>query len=374
MGNKFGKHFKKKKKGETEKKAVKFSSDIKGSQVSENFSDRVDGSSKDLASISAKYSLGKRLGKGHFAIVRLATNIETGEKVAIKCIQVKHSHKQKETLKKEIHILQTVGQHNSITSIYDVYLTGNELHIVMELCEGGELFDRLVTNGPYSEESARLHMRNVVDALDFLHSSKIIHRDLKPENIMLKTKNDPESALRLADFGLGRLLDEQRSARTVCGTWAYTAPEVTSRAPYDYKADMFSFGVILYVILSAYHPFDPEVGSSDSVIIQRAQEGQYNFDDEEWTSISDEAKDLIRKLLAVHPKDRLSARECLEHPWMASVRKTTPLRSQNTSIDHALQKYSSSCKERWHKKVVDVKTELSVLKHMSSFGSAKKVE
>ena len=111
-------------------------------------------------------------------------------------------------LKKEIDILQQVGQHENITSIFDVYLTKTELHIVMELCEGGELFDRLVSNGPYSEESARQHMYCICDALKFLHKSKIIHRDLKPENIMLKTK-DPESALRIADFGLGKIIDEK---------------------------------------------------------------------------------------------------------------------------------------------------------------------
>ena len=362
MGNKFSRK-KKKAAGAEGPKLVGggATSELSREQMSKSLSGRLDQAPSSQRDISQKYILGKTLGKGHFAKVRAAVIQSTSEKVAVKIIKVRESNKQKATLRKEIEILEKVGAHPAITAIHDVYLVSNELHIVMELCEGGELFDRLIENGAYSEESARKHMRNVCSALQFLHAKNIIHRDLKPENIMLKTKNDPESSLRIADFGLGRILDEKRQARTVCGTWAYTAPEVTRRRKYDYKADMFSFGVILYVMLCAYHPFDPEVGSSDDVIIQRAQQGEYSFDDEEWKFISPEAKDLIDKLLKVNPVERLSAEECLLHPFLATERSSTPLRSRARSIEHGLQQFVDSCKDRWRSKVEEVATEIHVL-------------
>jgi serine/threonine protein kinase len=390
MGNKFGK---KKKKGATDsKKGVDSPAKAQSAPVipphektpiNKKLSARLDSSPSLLNNIKSKYKLGRKLGKGHFAIVQLGVIKKTKEQVAVKVIKLNNfysnqesaaAEKQRKTLKKEIDILQQVGQHENITSIFDVYLTKTELHIVMELCEGGELFDRLVSNGPYSEESARQHMHCICDALKFLHNSKIIHRDLKPENIMLKTK-DPESSLRIADFGLGKVIDEKvRLATTVCGTWAYTAPEVTKRLDYDYKADMFSFGVILFIVLSAYHPFDPEVGASDAVIIRRAQLGKYDFEDEEWNAISNEGKDLIKHLLEVDPKKRYSAEETLNHPWMKSKRTEEPItcgmtRHRGVSIDEGLRNFKESS-QRWRSAGDEILKELSVLKHMKSFGSS----
>ena len=388
MGNKFRKQKKKVAKNDPPKKTNSepvIRTQKKHPQIDKktSLSARLDSEPSLLVNIQSKYKLGKKLGKGHFAVVQLGIVKETDEKVAVKVIKLKNffnnrgqeeAEKQRKTLKKEIDILQKVGRHANITSIYDVYLTTSELHIVMELCEGGELFDRLVSNGPYSEESARQHMFCICDALDFLHKNKIIHRDLKPENIMLKTK-DPEAPLRIADFGLGKVIDEKfRLATTVCGTWAYTAPEVTKREDYDYKADMFSFGVILFIVLSAYHPFDPEVGASDAVIIRRAQLGKYDFEDEEWDGISDEAQDLIRQLLEVDPKKRLSAEATLKHPWMNSKRAENPItcgmgRHRGVSIDEGLKNFKESA-QRWRSVEDKVLKELSVLKHMKSFGSS----
>ena len=386
MGNKFTR--KRKKKGKEAESITQSKSEpviptqSKHREFKQQLSDRLESSPEILNSVQSKYKLGKKLGRGHFATVQLGVVKETNEKVAVKCIRLTEfkfgddknaaAKKQRATLKKEIDILQQVGKHENITSIYDVYLTNTELHIVMELCEGGELFDRLVSNGPYSEDSARSHMRCVCDALAFLHNRSIIHRDLKPENIMLKTK-DPESPLRIADFGLGKIIDEKRKfASTVCGTWAYTAPEVTKHEEYGCKADMFSFGVILFIVLSAYHPFDPEVGASDALIIRRAQQGKFDFDDEEWDAVSKEAKDLITKLLQVNPEDRLSAEETLAHPWMVSKLSEEPLscgtRHRGVSIDQGIRNFISSS-QRWRSAGTDVLTELSVIKKMKSFGT-----
>ena len=386
MGNKFTRR--KKKKGKEAESITQSQSEptiptqAKHRDFKQQLSDRLDSSPQLLNSVQSKYKLGKKLGRGHFATVQLGVVKETNENVAIKCIRLTEfkfgdnknaaANKQRKTLKKEIDILQQVGKHENITSIYDVYLTNTELHIVMELCEGGELFDRLVSNGPYSEDSARSHMRCVCDALFFLHKKNIIHRDLKPENIMLKTK-DPEAPLRIADFGLGKIIDEKRKlASTVCGTWAYTAPEVTKHEEYGCKADMFSFGVILFIVLSAYHPFDPEVGASDALIIRRAQQGKFDFDDVEWDAISKEAKDLITKLLQVDPKDRLSAEETLAHPWMVSKLSEEPLscgiRHRGVSIDQGIRNFISSS-QRWRSVGTDVLTELSVINKMKSLGT-----
>ena len=152
-----------------------------------------------------KYSIGKFLGKGHFAVVHLAKNRETGEEVAIKTVTL--TSKNEETIKKEVSILERVAKHPSIVHLYNVYITKDKVCMVMELCEGGELFGRLVRSGPYTERSGQVHMRQVAEALQFLHQNNIIHRDLKPENLLLKNKDD-DSDLRVADFGLSLVVEE----------------------------------------------------------------------------------------------------------------------------------------------------------------------
>ena len=180
--------------------------------------------------------------------------------------------------------------------------------LVMELLKGGELFDRLSSVGPYSEKDAADQVRSIADALAFLHSKGIIHRDLKPENLIL-LDDTPDSPLRVCDFGLSRIIDvetphnEADSAKTICGTWAYQAPEVKALAGhYDQSVDMWSLGVILFVILAAYHPFDVMGQATDDQIVEDARRGNWNFEDPEgdaWATISEGAKDLIANLIVV---------------------------------------------------------------------------
>ena len=191
----------------------------------------------------------------------------------------------------------------------------------MELLAGGELFERIVSNGAYSERDASQHIRKIASALKFMHRRGIVHRDLKPENLVLVDKS-PDSDIKISDFGLSKILKEdQATMQTVCGTRAYSAPEVNFGGPprsgkYNEKVDTWSLGVILYVILAAYHPFDPYGESNDQEIWSRICRGAWDFNDEVWTSISTEAKDLITHLICVDASKRYSADQILEHPWI----------------------------------------------------------
>ncbi len=163
------------------------------------------------------------LGRGHYALVNLGIDRRTKKEVAVKRIQISRSRV--EALKAEIEVLTRVGHHPNIVELYDIYITDTEVQLVMELLRGGELFDRMVERGPYSELEASVHIGNIGRALKYLHSKGIVHRDLKPENLILTDKTD-NASLKIADFGLSKIVEdvEHSMMQTVCGTWAYAAP------------------------------------------------------------------------------------------------------------------------------------------------------
>ena len=276
--------------------------------------------------ISGRVTIGRTLGRGKFGVVKVGHLVsDPGVRVAVKYIA--RTAGNEDTLDKEIRILESVGRHPAIVELYDVLATRTQVLMVMEYCDGGELFDRLIDAGPYTEKDAQQHIRTIVDALSFLHddcSPPIIHRDLKPENLLLKTK-DPNSELRVADFGLSLVVkNEIRRRKTICGTWAYSAPEVRrTRGNYDSKADLWSMGVITYVLLAAIHPFDPECGASDHVMYERACQDRFDFEDSAWDNVSSVCQDFVSKLIVSDPAARMSAREALGHPWLQNERPPT---------------------------------------------------
>lgn len=163
------------------------------------------------------------LGRGHYATVNAAIHKQTGKEVAVKRIQISRSRV--EALRAEIEILTRVGFQANIVELYDIYVTDTEVQLVMELLRGGELFDRMVEKGPYSELEASAHIANIVRSLKYLHGRGIVHRDLKPENLLLVDKSD-NSVLKIADFGLSKIVEDVENSmmQTICGTWAYAAP------------------------------------------------------------------------------------------------------------------------------------------------------
>ena len=223
-------------------------------------------------------------------------------------------------LKTEVSILQSVGRHPHIVNLYHVFHLPkkNKLRLVMEYCTGGELFDRLAT-APYSSRDAADVTANLASALKFLHDRGIVHRDLKPENLLLVDKNQ-STWIKLADFGLAKIMSKNHMF-TVCGTWAYCAPEVKSqpRDGYTKAVDVWSLGVITYIVLSGYHPFDPDGVTPDQDLEYRIKYGIYDFDDDAWTRVSRKAKDFVKKCLVVNPKKRLTIDACLQHPWLAGT-------------------------------------------------------
>lgn len=177
-------------------------------------------------------------------------------------------------------------------------------------------------------------------AFAFCHSKNIIHRDLKPENLLLSSKGK-DGKVKIGDFGLSKIVAENEMMRTACGTWAYCAPEVLRVrrdrvGSYDSKCDMFSVGVILFVILAGYHPFDPEGRNTDKQMQRLILAGTWNFDDPAWAEVSVKAKELITHLLEPDPASRYSAAQMLTHPWV----KGTVLRGKlSSTIDKDLTEY-----------------------------------
>ena len=254
------------------------------------------------------------LGKGASSVVRKGIKLETGEAFAIKIINKSVlTQDEKESLENELKIMGMVD-HPNIVRVEEYYECNGLVFIIMELMEGGELFDRLVEVEHYTEKQAVEAFRPLADAIRYCHSMGIVHRDLKPENLLYKTR-DADSILKVSDFGFSKFIipKAQEQLFTACGTPTYVAPEIIGNFGYDCKVDCWSLGVILYVMLCGYPPFYAE---ENSELFKLIKDCDYEFHEPYWDNISAEAKDLIKKLLVSDPKVRLSAEEILKHPWI----------------------------------------------------------
>ncbi|KAL5578846.1 hypothetical protein UlMin_011288 [Ulmus minor] len=263
--------------------------------------------------IKQYYTLGKELGRGQFGITYLCTENSTGDTYACKSILKRKlvSKNDRDDVKREVQIMQHLSGQPNIVEIKGAYEDSYSIHLVMELCAGLELFDRIIAQGQYSEKAAAELFRAIANVVHICHFMGVIHRDLKPENFLFSSK-DEGAMLKAADFGLSVFIEEGKVYRDLVGSAYYVAPEVLRRS-YGKEIDTWSAGVILYILLSGVPPFwaETERGIFDAIL-----EGKIDFESPPWPSISESAKDLIRKMLTQDPKKRISSAQVLEHPWL----------------------------------------------------------
>lgn len=240
-----------------------------------------------------KYEVGRTIGEGTFAKVKFAQNTETGESVAMKVLDraTIKKHKMADQIKREISIMKLV-RHPHVVRLHEVLADRKKIFIILEFITGGELFDKIVKNGKLSENDSRRYFQQLIDGVDYCHSKGVYHRDLKPENLLL----DSQGYLKISDFGLSALrVEGVKLLQTTCGTPNYVAPEVLSHKGYDGAiADIWSCGVILYVLLAGYLPFDEVDLSTLYCKIKNVE-----FSCPSWFSIG--AKTLINKILDSNP-------------------------------------------------------------------------
>ncbi|XP_071789769.1 serine/threonine-protein kinase Chk2-like [Asterias amurensis] len=287
------------------------------------FMDSNETEQEDLpAAIRNKYILSKVLGRGACGLVRLAFRKGSCEKFAIKIIEKKTfsiggsvlSNMEK-TVMEEVNILKSLD-HPCIIAIEDVCHTDDKLYIILELVEGGELFDRVISVKKFDELTARVLFYQMLLATKYLHDNGITHRDLKPENILL-TNDENQTLIKVTDFGLSKFVGEKSLMQTLCGTPTYLAPEVLTKAGktgYGKSVDCWSLGVILFICLGGYPPFTEEV--TVMPLDEQIKRGYYSFPGKFWKGVSEKAMDLIKKLLTVDTRRRYTVNQALKHPWL----------------------------------------------------------
>ncbi|KAJ6901513.1 hypothetical protein NC651_019319 [Populus alba x Populus x berolinensis] len=209
-------------------------------------------------------------------------------------------------------IVENVSPHQNVIDLYDVYEDQNGVHLVLELCSGGELFDRIVARDKYSEREAAAVVRQIAEGLGALHRANIVHRDLKPENCLFLNEND-DSTLKIMDFGLSSVEELTDPVVGLFGSIDYVSPEALSQGRISSKTDMWSSGVILYILLSGYPPFIAQSNRQKEQVILA---GDFSFYEKTWKNITSSAKQLITDLLQVDPERRPSAQDVLNHPWV----------------------------------------------------------
>ncbi|KAJ1911066.1 serine/threonine protein kinase, partial [Mycoemilia scoparia] len=322
-----------------------------------------DGSEKPFSRFHQNYLLGKSLGKGAFAQVKEGINRLTGQRFAIKMIDRNRisstktnnnnnngggddNKKDKVTsnFEAETSILLRI-RHPNVVQIYGVYQEDDYFYLVLDLAHGGELFDEIIRCQYFDEDQVRVIMLQLLLAIRYLNKRDIVHRDIKPENILLadpppsqntsvsssssKANNNNDTTkkgkrwyhrIKLADFGLAKIVADRVFMKTVCGTPMYVAPEVLKAkllGKYDKQVDMWSLGVVLYICLCGFPPFSDEIAPPP--LKQQIINGIYSFPSPNWDSISDGAKDLVESMLVVDPKLRITVDEALKHPWLKAV-------------------------------------------------------
>lgn len=252
------------------------------------------------------------LGQGTYGTVCKGKHRVTKAVRAIKTIPKKNM-RNTERFKREIAIMKMMD-HHGIVKLYETFEDQRNIYLAMELCEGGELFDKIIASGRFTEVEAAHVMQQVLRAIFYMHMNKICHRDLKPENFLLLTKEPIlNNVLKIIDFGLSHDFKPGEFMSTRAGTPFYVAPEVLT-SKYTERCDLWSAGVIMYVLLCGYPPF---TGKSDAEVLSKVKQGYLQFSHKDWRNVSDDAKDLIRMLIKTNPQERLSAEQALQHAWIA---------------------------------------------------------
>lgn len=250
-------------------------------------------------------------------MVKECVHIETGRYYAAKVINKRMMAGREHMVRNEIAVLKRVSVgHRNILTLVDYFETMNNLYLVTDLALGGELFDRICRKGSYYESDAADLIRATLSAVAYLHDHGIVHRDLKPENLLFRTPED-NADLLIADFGLSRIMDEEafHVLTTTCGTPGYMAPEIFRKVGHGKPVDVWAIGVITYFLLCGYTPFDRESNLEEMQAILIAD---YSFTPEDyWRSVSQTARQFIKRCLTVDPKERMTAHEALAHPWIS---------------------------------------------------------
>ncbi|KAG2684729.1 hypothetical protein I3843_10G086200 [Carya illinoinensis] len=273
-----------------------------------------------------KYELGRTLGAGNFAKVKFARNVETGENVAIKILDKEKvlKHKMIGQIKREISTMKLI-RHPNVIRMYEAMASKTKIYIVLEFVTGGELFDKIASKGRLKEDEARKYFQQLINAVDYCHSRGVFHRDLKPENLLL----DVNGVLKVSDFGLSALPQQVREdglLHTTCGTPNYVAPEVINNKGYDgAKADLWSCGVILFVLMAGYLPFEE---SNLAALYKKIFKADFTCPP--WFSSS--AKKLIKRILDPSPSTRITIAEVIENEWFKKGYKPPSFEDADVSL------------------------------------------
>ncbi|XP_034711576.1 CDPK-related kinase 3-like isoform X1 [Vitis riparia] len=275
---------------------------------------------------SSKFELGKEVGRGHFGHTCWARGKKgelKGQTVAVKIIS-----KAKmttaiaiEDVRREVKILKALSVHKNLVKFHDACEDASNVYIIMELCEGGELLDRILSRGGrYREEDAKAIVVQILNVVAFCHLQGVVHRDLKPENFLFTTR-DEDAPMKVIDFGLSDFIRTDQRLNDIVGSAYYVAPEVLHRS-YNLEADVWSIGVITYILLCGSRPF---WARTESGIFRSVLRADPNFDDLPWPAVSPEAKDFVKRLLNKDYRKRMTAAQALTHPWLRDENHAVPL-------------------------------------------------
>ncbi|XP_057700987.1 calcium/calmodulin-dependent protein kinase type 1D-like [Corythoichthys intestinalis] len=264
---------------------------------------------KPVNNIKDVFDFKGKMGSGSFSEVFMVREKKTGKLFALKCLKKKHlTHS---NLENEINVLKRI-KHDNVVGLEDFYESRTHYYLVMQLVSGGELFDRILDKGVFTEKDASMVIKQVLEAVGYLHENSIVHRDLKPENLLYYSA-DENAKIMVSDFGLSKTL-EHGVMSTACGTPGYVAPEVLAQKPYSKTVDCWSIGVITYILLCGYPPFFEE---NETRLFSKIMRADYAFHSPFWDDISESAIDFIRNMMEKDPQKRFTTEQALRHPWIS---------------------------------------------------------
>ncbi|CAH1775078.1 unnamed protein product [Owenia fusiformis] len=271
--------------------------------------------------VQDKYIIGKTLGDGNFAVVKQAELKSTGVNYAMKIIDKAKLKGKEHMIENEIALMRECN-HPNIVKLKEEFETGKNIFLVMELVKGGDLFDAITQSVKFNEADSASMVKDLANALFYLHARNVVHRDMKPENLMVCRNKDGSITLKLGDFGLA--MEVKEPIYTVCGTPTYVAPEILTESGYGLEVDMWALGVICYILLCGFPPFrSPDRNQTE--LFEYIKAGEFEFLRPYWDKISESARDFIDHLIVVDKKKRFSAIDVLCHPWILSRGGADPL-------------------------------------------------